>query len=366
MDVIGLSGGAIAAISASAGLIGVGAVFGMRKLIRMGQFTYHNAKISTMGNPYVRKDEVLPLLELGSVSEVMKVVRGDLAVQADITGFQDGDRELMRSFHGSVTELRRSVPRTIDPLVGSFVHRLEGEEVKRLLRLLGDRTDPLFPIGSLDEDLERSILGSHSVTSALDHIEVLSLNGRIKGALKEGEADLAMIDGAIDREVLDRFGEMAKRSSSTRRGACAFADMMVDRYNLFTALRGKARNLSRESILNSLYKPTGTIGIADLEAMCESTSLREAVSVLSGTNVEKHLREGMKGGITGLEMGLDRMLLEGSITLSGLYFSNVGPTIRFLVSREMEVRNLRTTLQAVSSGWHVDRAKKMMIFEGVD
>ncbi len=365
MDVTGLSGGAIAAITASAGLIGMGTVFGIRKLIRMGQFSYHNAKISTMGIPYVKKDEVLPLLELGSVSEVMKVVRGDLAVQADVTGFQDGDRELMRSFHRSVTELWRSVPGTMEPLVGSFIHRLEGEEVKRLLRLLGDRSDPLFPIGSLDGDLERSILGSHSITSALDHIEALSL-GRIGDALKEGEVDLVMIDDAIDRGVLDKFREMAARSSSTRRGASAFVDMVVDRYNLFTALRGKARDLPRESILQSLYKPTGTIGIVDLEAMCESTSLREAVSVLSGTNVEKHLREGMERGITGLEMGLDRMLLEGSITLSGLYFSNIGPTIRFLVSREMEVRNLRTTLQAVSSGWHVDRARKMMIFEGVD
>ncbi len=365
MDVTGLSGGAIAAISASAGLIGIGTVVGIRKLIQMGQFSYHNAKISTLGNPYVRKDEVIPLLELGSVSEVMKVVRGDLAVQTDITGFQDGDRELMRSFHRSITELWRSVPGTIEPLVGSFIHRLEGEEVKRLLRLLGERSDPLFPIGSLNADLERSILGSHSITSAIDHIEALPL-GRIGDGLKEGEVDLVMIDDAIDRGVLDKFREMAASSSSTKRGSSAFVNMVVDRYNLFTALRGKARNIPRESILSSIYKPTGTIGIADLEAMCESTSLREAVSVLSGTNVEKYLREGIEGGITGLEMGLDRMLLEGSITLSGLYFSNIGPTVRFLVSREMEVRNLRTTLQAVSSGWSIDRAKKMMIFEGVD
>lgn len=358
-----VSGTMLALAGIGAGATITASVFGIRKLIQMGKFSYHNARLSTIGNMYVRRDEVMPLVDLNDPSALSKTIQGDLAPSEVPTSFREADRHLMHSFHGSLDSLMTESPDTIKPLVRSFIHIWEVEELKRLMRLIGIRKEPLYPIGFLDEDTEVQFLNAKDRSQALEVLEGQKVGDAISPLTKEDMVGLEEIDSILDRYVLDELVDVSELSPGNRKGARYFADLMVDRYNLHYITRSKYTGLTREEVQTHLYTKAGTVGIQLMEQMIESANLREAITSLNGTHLEPFVKDVLDKGIDALEIAFDRMLLNGSIGLSNSFGSNVGPTIRFMVSKEMEVKNLRTIYQGSFSNWDPVRTRDRLILE---
>jgi len=362
--IFGMGTGAVAAVSAAAVAGGVGTGFAVRKLIRMGQFSYNNGRLSTLGNPYVLKEELTPLIEGGSPQAFVRSLRWEIGVDENAP-FREVDRGLVGSYHRTLERMMDEIVPPVRPMVQAFIWRAEGEEIKRLLRLLGRRDTPLFPVGEVTADVERSMLSSGSVPVSLDQIGIHPLFSDIKRDASEGELPMGKLDLLFDRACLKAFEELDGIPRSCRKGARALHGLLVDRYNVHVMLRGKELALDREVLLSLLHEPTGAIAKGVLEPMADSSSVRDAVGALAGTYVEDFLRHGVESGITDLEIALDRMLLEGAISISSSHYTTIGPTVRYLISLEMELRNLRAVARAVASGWEPDRARSLLVVQEV-
>ncbi len=354
----------IASVGAGAALIATASVFGMRKIILMGQFSYHNARLSTMGNPYITREEVLPLLDIRDPNSIMKNIQGDLSFPDGISSFRESDRILMASFHRSIDSMRNGSPKAVQPLVRSFLNMWEVEELKRLMRLVGKREDPLFPVGFLDPGLETQFLRSKDLSQAVEILEGQKVGKAISQLVKGSDVDIEEVDTVLDRYVIDNFFDIDGLPMSCRKGSLAIAHLLADRYNIQLIIRAKLSKWSREDVMSHLYTKGGTIGTSLLDQMVESSTLREAISVMNGTHMEQFFKDSMEKGPAAVEAALERMLLEGSIGLSHSYGSNIGPTIRYLVSQEMELKNIRTIIQGSFAGWDKDRIKSGLILEG--
>jgi len=354
----------IAAIGSGAALVGAVSVYGMRKIILMGQFSYHNARLSTVGNPYVTREEVFPLLDIKDASTLLKSIQGDLSLPDGVSSFREADRALMVAFHRTIDDMGKDAPGILSPLVRSFMVLWEVEELKRLLRLVGKRTDPLYPIGILGEDIERQFLQAQNISQAIELLEGQKVNRAIAPLMKDADVDLEEIDSVMDRFVLDQFRDVEGLAFTSRRGARAIADLLADRYNIQLIIRSKIIGWGRDDTLSHLYSRGGTVGTTHLEQMVDSSSLRESLSVLNGTYLEKFFKEAVDRGPAAVEAALEKMLLDGSVGLSHSYGSNVGPTIRYLVSKEMELKNIRTLVQASFAGWDPERTRSQLILEG--
>lgn len=355
----------IAAAFAGAALIGVASVFGMRKIILMGQFSYHNARLSTIGNPYVSKEEVLPLIDLKDPSSLVKSVQGDLALSEDVKTFREADRMLMANFHSSLNTLQKGSPRAVIPLVKAFMNLWEMEELKRLLRFVGKRSEPLYPVGYLDVDLEKQFLSSANLSQAVELLEGHKVNKTILPLVKESGVGLEELDSVLDGFVLDSFFDIEGLPLSCRKGAKALSHLLADRFNIQLMIRSKVNGWSREEVLPHLFTRGGTIGLPLLEQMADPSTIRESLSVLNGTHLETYFKDAIDKGPTAIEVALDQMILDASINLSHSFGMNVGPTIRFLISKEMELKNLRTLFQASFAGWEPERTRTALVLQGV-
>ncbi len=365
VEILGMPTSVLAAIGvAGAGLVTFGAVMGIRKLIQIGQFAYQNSRLSTLGNPYVMKDEVLPLVEIRSPQTLSKSITSDLVLGLQNDTFRDVDASLIIAFHDLIGSSVEGSPVSIKPFIKAYVSRLEGDELKRILRYIGRRKDPLFPVGRIDEDLERQMLASKDLSSALEVIGGLPMAKRVSEVVKnEEKIDLFMIDDAIDRYCLDVLSSVEGVPFTSRRGIRAFYDIICDRFNIHTIMRSKRAGLDREATIRSLYHGGGILGRPILEQMVDSSGPREAISILTGTYMEPFLKEIDPTDITSVETALDRVVLEGVKGLSHSYGSSIGPTIRYLFSKEMELKNLRIIYQASFSGWDAERTKKLLVLE---
>ena len=121
---------------------------------------------------------------------------------------------------------------------------------------------------------------------------------------------------------------------------------------------------SRELVIPQLFTRGGTVGLPLLEQMAEASNLREALTVLGGSHLEQYFKDVVDKGPTALEIAMDQMLLDGSISISHSFNMNIGPTIRYMVSKEMEMKNIRTLLQGAFSGWDPDKTRSSLILQG--
>jgi vacuolar-type H+-ATPase subunit C/Vma6 len=360
-----VNGAILAGSILGGGLLVTATIFGVRKLIRVGQFSYHNARLGTIGNPYVTKDEVLPLLDIDDPETISQTINSDLDPGNELISFRDVDRSLVVSFHKTLTSLCGSVPPSIKPFITSYMTRFEVEELKRLLRSIGTRKEPLFPVGWITDDIEVQILNSKDISGALEILEGQPVARRLSQVINKDEGvDLKAVDIALDRYFLDSLRDASRSGSASRRGIDALYQIMTDRYNIHMILRGKVTGMDRENILSSLNSDSGTIGMPVLELMIDSSGPKDSLMNLNGTHLEKFFKDTDNENMTSIENGLDRMILEGSIGLSHTFATGVGPTIRYLISKEMELRNLRVLFQGSFSGWDKNRTKNMLITEG--
>jgi vacuolar-type H+-ATPase subunit C/Vma6 len=317
-----------------------------------------------MGNPYVRREEVIPLMEMDSPQAVSKSVTSDLLRGDEPGSFREADRLLTMNFHSCMDSLQRDSPVSARPLVKSYMSRLETEELKRLIRVIGFREEPIFPVGWLNPDVERNILTSKDIRTSLEILEGQPVSRRISEIVAtDGEPDLSELDMALERFSLDSIGDVKDLPFNAKKGAKHFLDILADRYNIHLILRSKKIGLDRDKMVPMLYTSAGTVGRPQLEQMVDSLSIREALSVLSGSHLEMFFKDADISDMTSLETSLDRMILDGSIGLSHSYASSVGPTIRYMVSKEMEMRNLRIIFQSTFSGWDKDRTRRLLVME---
>ena len=355
----------IAAGVAGAGLATTAVIFGIRKLMEIGQFSYHNARLSTVGNPYVRKDEIYSLIEMDDLNTISQSINSDLDPGSSMGSFREVDRSLVLSFQKVLTDMMVSSPEIVKPFVRAYISKFEIEELKRLLRLISIRKEPLFPVGWLTDDVEIQILGSKNIYGALEILEGQPVAKVLSQDLKKEETpDLGMMDMILERYYLDELAGIKGMGASSRRGVKALNKIMLDRHNIHIILRLKTAGSSREEIVNIIGGRVGTIGLPILEQMMDSTGVKEALSLLNGTHLEPFFKDLDGTSLTDIETRLDQMILEGSIGLSHSFASNIGPTIRYLVSKEMELRNMRTLFQGKFSSWSSERIKKMMVTEG--
>lgn len=361
-----LSLGTTAALGA-AGLasLGGGSLFGLRWLVRHGQFSFHNSRLTTLGNPLLRREELQPLLDAGTPEALSRLVQGDLSVQPASTTIAAIDRDLTLSFHSSMENLARETPKAARPVLAPFMRRYEAEELKRLVRRIGRSSDPLHPLGQLTEDLERHLLACKDVQSAIEVLEVHPSYTYISEHLKSGNLDLSAMDSSLDRFSLDAFSSVKGLSMGGRKGMTELHRVLCDRYNLNVIVRSLTSGLEREASLGNLLPGSGLLGRPLLESMAEAGSRKEALSLLAGTYMEpffKDLSDGRKG--PEVETAMDRLLLSCADSLAGRYWSTVGPSIRFILGREIELRNLRTLFVSKFGRWSEDRTRSLLVMEG--
>jgi vacuolar-type H+-ATPase subunit C/Vma6 len=333
-------------------------------LIRRGQFSYHNSRVTTIGNPYILRDELHSLLAAQSVDALSKAVTGDLAIRPGSVTLKDLDGDLTSSFHSFLDQLRKETPGSVEPMLVPFVRRYEADELKRVLRNIGRLNEVMHPIGSLSEDMVRQLLSSRDMQSAKEVLETHPSYPYLAEVLKGDELDLEALDRALDEYGIAGFESPKGLPLGARRGAREFYEALCDRYNLNLVLRSLGSTRDRDRTLEELIGRGGALGRSTLESMVDASSRREAISYLSGTYAEAYFKEvsdTRKG--PDLEMALDRFLLGAANVISQRHWTSVGPTVRFMVGKEMELRNLRTLFISKAAGWTEERTRSLLILE---
>ncbi|MGM0509573.1 MAG: V-type ATPase subunit [Thermoplasmatota archaeon] len=342
-----------------------------RTLVSISNFTYPNAKFRAHGNPFIKKEILEPLVESRNINEAISVVRdkGYEIPKESIEDINEIEGNLDKATVESMNMAYRTSPQATKPFVDAWLTRYDVKMVKKAVKAVSkgekkqDIAEKLVPVKMIDEDIIDDIVSSRNMQELLTVLKETELGKILEN--REWEGNFFMMDVELDKFAYEKLRKAVAKVETEERSAFRyFFGKYSDIQNLKIIIRGIREDVDNETLKGALIPPGRELEEWKLENMIESKDVEEALVELEGTSYEDLRKESSQEGFFELERSLDRTLMQITSEMSSQYILTVGPTVKFLVSKEIESRNLKVLLRGLTEGFSPDMIKNMMILEG--
>jgi len=143
---------------------------------------------------------------------------------------------------------------------------------------------------------------------------------------------------------------------------------LIDTSNIKYILRAKQLNYDPESIKQFFLGEGQEIATWKYNEMAQLESIPQVISSLEGTSYFEPLKNAIEifhkdKSVQIFENELDNNFLKLVRNISTQNYVTIGPTIRFLVSKEFEIRNLKIIVKGIGEGLSSDFIKPLLIKE---
>lgn len=342
-----------------------------RTLVSISNFTYPNAKFRAHGNPFVKKEVLDPLIESRNINEALSVIKGegyDIPKES-MDDINEIEANLDESTIESMKMVYRTSPQATKPFVDAWLSRYDVKMVKKAVKAVskGEKkqeiADKLTPVKIVDQDIIDDIASSRDMQELLTILKGTEFGKVLEK--REWEGDFFMMDVELDKFAYEKLRKAVAKVETEERSAFRyFFGKYSDIQNLKIIIRGIREDVDNETLKGSLIPPGRELEKWKLENMIESKDIEEALVELEGTSYEDLRREGGEKGFFELEKSLDQTLMQITSEMASQYILTIGPTVKFLVSKEIEARNLKILLRGITEEFSPDMIKDMTILEG--
>jgi len=139
--------------------------------------------------------------------------------------------------------------------------------------------------------------------------------------------------------------------------------------NIKNVLRAKQLGYDKDSCKSLFLGEGQEIPLWKFNELAEADSVSQLISSLEGSSYYDPLKNSVEdynreGSVQVLENALDRNFLNIVRDISMQNYVSIGPTIRFLVSKEFEIRNLKSIVKGIEENISSDTIKRVLVIGG--
>jgi V/A-type H+-transporting ATPase subunit C len=377
------------------------AVIGLLKgkiqmLFTITSFAYPNAKFNAIGNDYVKKPELEALIEARSFQDAVGILSTRNYPLKDARNARDSESIMDEYNIKSIEDILQDIPSGLHPLVKAYLKKYEVGLIKRVLKSLltrrpskpgapvvgpvgrkgavADKAQPgeLRPVGEITSDLLAQMLDSERADELADLFIKTPFGKELREAIHEYDGNFQRIENILDKYVFNELRGVDEKVANTVAAPTRFfINHLLDIANIKMLLRAKRKGYDPETCKNMLFPHGLALSTWKLEQMCEVTNVTEIVTELEGTKYHQVVKDLIPdfektGDVSPFELALDKYLLKLVVEIAIQHTTTAGPTIRYMVSREYETRNLKTILQGLDEKLDYKRIMPLVITEEVE
>jgi len=351
-----------------------------KMVIDLAPYAYVNARIRSKEAKLLDDAKLNELIECGSleelvglledtdygqyVAEVMNELKDPVAVEkaldmylADLYALiyrisPDGAKKVLKVF------AKKFDIKNIKTLIRAKFVGLGAEETYNLLIPLGN-----IPVEKLKELAEVKTV--EEVIRGLDGTEYFKI---LQDELSNFEqtSNIIGFELALDKYYLDSLRKTIMTEGKEEDLFREFVGTIIDVENLKVILKGKADGLSADEL--SRYVSLTGYELADwkLKDLMGAGGIEGVLSGLEGTSYAEVLAEAMEEyektkSVYAFEKALDKFVLEKGKKLSTRKPFGVGPIIGLIVSKELEVKNLKAIIKGKIENLKPEEIRSLLI-----
>jgi len=335
------------------------------------KFVYPNAKFETIGNPFVTELELNKLIEkkdLESLKETLNQTK-DYKISGD--SIKDIQKSLDDVFIKNVNMMKKDSSKKMNIFFDSYLEKIDSYLIKNVIKYkLENKTFDKEIIDNAFLLKTKEMLNKILSSDKKDLINILNkydFSKNIIDIVSEKDVNFLKLDISIDRFIINKFKEIKvpyKCDQAKRR----FINTLIDTSNIKYILRAKQLNYDPESIKQFFLGEGQEIATWKYNEMAQLESIPQVISSLEGTSYFEPLKNAIEifhkdKSVQIFENELDNNFLKLVRNISTQNYVTIGPTIRFLVSKEFEIRNLKIIVKGIGEGLSSDFIKPLLIKE---
>jgi V/A-type H+-transporting ATPase subunit C len=348
-------------------------VFGlaMRPFITHMKFAYPNALFEAIGNPFVEEKDLSRIVDSKDLSGFKESINNlkDYNIEGENT--YEIQRSLDEHFIKTIKMMRKDSPKDMNEFYDTYLEKLDLYLVKNLLKnKLEDKSTEEIKIDEAILETTKELLQKIKDVEKKDLPEILKKYGfekEIIEIISQEKVDFFTLDNEINKHIINKFKQV-KVPYKCEQGKQIFIKRMIDVLNIKNALRSKQLGYDKESCQQLFLGEGQEIASWKFKEIAEVDQVSQVISSIEGTsyynilkdNIEEYNKE---GSVQVLENALDGLFLKLVRDISLQYFVSIGPTIRFLVSKEFEVQNLKVVAKGVGENLSSDIINKFVVTE---
>ncbi len=341
-----------------------------RSFITNIMFAYPSAKFEAIGNPYITEKELSNIVESKNLKELTESLNSskDYNVAGDDT--YSIQKSLDENLIQTIEMMRKDSSKKMNDFYDAYLEKIDIYLVKNALKKIFLGTPGEIDIESAILQRTKEFLGELKDTSKENLPELLKSYGFEKElieAFSSEKVDILTIDTIIDKHIINRLEqvEVPYRCEQTKQ---SFVKRFIDIQNIKNVLRAKQLGYDSDTC-KKLYLGEGK-EIAPWK-FNELTSLDQppqVIAALEGTSYFNVLKDSIElynkdQSVQILENVLDCFFIKLIKDISIKNYLNLGPTLRFIVSKEFEIQNLKVVTKGIGESLSSEFIKRLLITE---
>ncbi|MFW6141076.1 MAG: V-type ATPase subunit [Candidatus Saliniplasma sp.] len=371
IDMMGLTNLVLAIVGVALLIVVLLLMSYFRTLVAISNFTFPNAKFRAHGIHFIEREKVEPIVESRNINELYQAIRETgYELPKEETG--DIDEVEQRLENNNVEYMKKAYrisPLETKPFVEAWLARYDVKMAKKAIKFISRGGDPeylknyLIPVRIIDEDVIDELSSSRNLQEAVTILKETEF-GEILGKEEWGD-DFFKLDMELDIFAFEKLRKAVTNVESEQRPPVKyFFGRYTDLLNLKMIIRGIREGIEQETMKAYLLPPGRELENWKLNQMLESSNLEEALVELEGTSFEAVRKKAASKSHFEIERYLDEELLNMASEVMSQQVLTVGPLLRFLVGKEIELRNLKILVRGLKEGLDPDKIRNMLILEG--
>ncbi len=347
-------------------------------LVTIASFSYPNARLRAMGNPYIKKRRLTELLEISGAQEAaQEIIKEGYKLPPNIEkiGLAEAERQLELAQVEFLKKVLASDPQSVRPFLEAVLLKYDAMQIKRALR--GKKNGisheelrkKLIPVKEVNQEIIDNILEANSVEEVIGAVKPTKFGDTLIKTQGEYKNDIVALDLSLDQLYSKEMHlSITRVDTPVRETITAYVGRLADITNIKHIIRSKEQGLDVATTERFLMEGGRNLAPWKLKQMIETKSISDLVTELEDTPYLEIMREAIQEynttkSIYSLELAFDRLLLKTVSGISSSALIAAGPTIKFIVAKEFEIRNLKAVLRGLYEGFPPEKIMSLLIME---
>ncbi len=351
-----------------------------KMVIDLAPYAYVNARIRSKEAKLLDDAKLNELIESGSLEELVGLLEDTDYGQyiVDVMNELKDPIAVEKAFDMYLADLYgliyRISPDSAKKILKVFAKKFDIKNIKTLLRakfagLSAEETYALLiPLGNIPVEKLKELSEVKTVEEVIRGLEGTEYFKALQEELSNYDqtSNITGFELALDKFYLESLRKTIMIEGKEEDLFREFIGTLIDVENLKVILKGKADGLSAEEL--SKYITLTGYELADwkLKDLMSADGIEGVLSSLEGTSYVDVLVEAMEEyektkSIYAFEKALDKYVLEKGKKLSTRKPFGVGPIIGLIVSKELEVKNLKAIVKGKIENLKPEEIRSLLI-----
>ena len=336
------------------------------------QFVYPNAKYEAIGNPYIHKQTLEKLVELESLDQFIEQVNTNKDYHIEGTTAADIQQQLDKHLETLITQMKKEHGKKMQGFFTAYIEFKHGPILKSIIRGLYEKNtiDYDYFLQSASSQTIRALINQISTAQPETISSILTSYGftsLLTDLMESTDTVPLQLDSAVDSYLINQMKQV-KVPYKCKDAIQEYLNRLTDTYLIGHILRAKHLKY-HEKLCRLLNIGDGyEIPTWKFEELSNAETVTEIIEGLDGTSYYPSLKqaaekEDITKSVQPFIIAIDQHMLTILRQLSQQYYTSIGPTLRFLLSKEKEIINLKIISKGISEHLPTDKITPLLITE---